>query len=129
MMRDIVFRGKAADSGEWKYGDLLRAEYGGKTCCWIVAQGRENKSYSVDPATVGQYTGLTDKNGVRIFEGDIIRKPGRNRELWEIRWIGKYSRFAAWRPGTVFAVFAFEMGEVVGNVHDNPELLQGGAAP
>lgn len=132
MTRDIVFRGKAADSGEWEYGDLLRAEYGGNPLCWIVARGGENKSYDVDPDTVGQYTGLTDKNGVRIFEGDIVSYNGTvHKVVFENRGYSGYfgivmGDIETWPFGMSVPP---NMMEVVGNVRDNPELLQGGAAP
>lgn len=125
-MREIFFRGKRKDNGNWIKGHLHKMDgYGtGYTEYGIQEQYGECRPWSivVIPETVGQFTGLTDKNGTRIFEGDIVRTYAR--EIYEIGYIEKYARFAGKRKGVVFAIFNFEKCEVIGNVHDNPELLE-----
>ena len=122
-MREILFRGKT-DNGEWEQGDLFNFfDYG-----TFIHDGRYH-SVKVIPETIGQYTGLTDKNGKKIFEGDIVRI-GFEDKIWETarevvfeegQWFFKdntktqKSYIGAWGNSVV---------EVIGNIHDNPELLK-----
>lgn len=118
-MREILFRGKRVDNGKWVEGNYS-----------IDVSGRVDilpidnlVFFEVIPETVGQFTGLTDKNGKKIFEGDIAKYESK---VYEIKYIEKYARFAPSNESTVFMVCAFNRLEVIGNVHDNPELLKEG---
>lgn len=123
-MREILFRGKRSDSGEWIYGDLLQPT--DVVDCTEISQNiGVGTRYEVIPETVGQYTGLTDKNGVKIFEGDIvIGKKGYAGSpyypIWEQRFAVKYE-YGCYRELCDTSYYEFE---VIGNIHDNPELLE-----
>ena len=148
-MREILFRGKRIDNGEWVWGGY-RAEKVGDYITAVsimehLGHGAWNV-YRVDPSTVGQYTGLCDKNGKKIFEGDvvkavIVRDLGGGTENREetgiigydkIGMIGLIAKYAGTIP--VWSDFFQELTlsgciddfwfDVIGNVHDNPELLE-----
>lgn len=142
MQREILFRGKRIDNGEWVQGSLL-AYADGDTfiCCEDYIPDVLNK-YEVDPATVGQDTGLADKNGVRIFEGDIIHGKVIG-DIWagEIVWIDRIAGFGvryahrtdptAWENSSILKQLLRYRedefsAEVIGNIHDNLELLEAG---
>ena len=76
--------------------------------------------FEVIPETVGQFIGETDKNGRNVYEGDIVQFKD---ELFEIKFIEKYSRFSGVKPGVIFSSFLFSNSEVVANIYDNPELM------
>ena len=81
-MREILFRGKRKDNGEWVEGDLVRLHNPKKNELHIAAQGdnqnwAHTKFIEILPATIGQYTGQKDRNGKRIFEGDKVAERGR----------------------------------------------------
>ena len=133
-MREIIFRGKRLDNGEWVYGhiytqvdlpDTIEEEW-----YWYIKPiGSESwVSYRVDPYTVGQYTGLKDKHGKKMFEGDILL-------LDDIKGIVNYGTgcFCVKLPSPDYLYRnnpAIDMVlneypglEIIGNAHDNPELI------
>ena len=127
-MREILFRGKSTDTKEWVIGDHLKMKLGGEDIDCIVPHGAlvdillGNTVGRVDTETLGQFTGLTDKNGVKIFEGDILKYLG---ELFFVEYDEDSVGFLAKKPNGICTSDVFYYCEIVGNVHDNPELLKG----
>ena len=127
-MREILFRGKT-EKGEWIEGfyvkDVIET--------YIYDRYRNTRMQSVIPETVGQYTGLTDKNGERVFEGDILEFPDRLVEVfWHAHlgcWDSNFLKYTNKEKDRVdMSPCNWEYNsEVIGNIHDNPELLKGGA--
>ena len=138
-IREVIFRGKRADNGEWIEGSLLGIDWCDKPSTYSIAPNTPvSVFYSVIPETIGQYTGLTDKNGVRIFEGDILKSTIKfidcNDEGYsilhhDIEDIGivewrKDGFMIVHKSGTWARCFYGCENYVIGNIHDNPELLQ-----
>lgn len=121
-MREILFRGKRTDTKEWIEGIVFPHDNNKITMLSQHSMDGILVGDEVDPETVGQFTGLTDKNDKKIFEGDIIEHEG-NR--YSINYLPYYARFSAVKPNNVFCVFAYQRGEVIGNIYDNLELLGG----
>lgn len=124
-MREILFRGKL-DIGEWAYGNL---EVKTAKVCIITPDDTPLGKYGqVIPETVGQYTGLTDKNGKKIFEGDILK--GVWGTLIKVYFDESYLQFRAkeFTHRTVENSIDYygdnSRLEVVGNIYDTPELLK-----
>lgn len=130
-MREILFRGKRVDNGEWFFGNLDLRQFGGSFYACIIHQLSMWKTtkFEVVPETVGQYTGLTDKNGKKIFEGDILDY------CFSWRKVKLYGRvgFSQKHVGYFLYDKNFEMMpgiedcatmKVVGNKFDTPELWE-----
>lgn len=120
-MRTIKFRAKDIASNKWLYGDILHSEKG--VC--IFEQGG-TRGEQVQPETIGQFTSLKDKNGGEIYEGDIISILGE-KEYLEVRFVRGVFAFL-WN-GDLDDEFptgspTHEWAEVVGNIHDNPEMIK-----
>lgn len=125
-MREYKFRGKRLDNGKWVYGDLMTKHihhngativYGGCIYC------------EVDPATIGQFTGLHDKNGKRIFEGDVLRyvKVAGHTSTGVVKYVTEFARWEYWHTTQKegFPVLSdCDSMENIGTIHDNPELLE-----
>lgn len=144
-MREILFRGKEKNSSKWIYGDLrhISDSHGGYILCIVDnTNGRNNDVIGVEvvPETVGQYTGLTDKNNVKIFEGDIVKGTAYSAaRIGVIVWIDEISSFGvryvnapnptAWENSSILRCVSLGKtdefaAEVIGNIYDNPELLK-----
>lgn len=136
-MREILFRGKRLDNGEWVYGFIVKM-FG---TYHIIDKDDENTAYEVIPETIGQYTGLKDKNGKRIFEGDILsipfeedRSPYEENSIYyekgevyfDTERYGWYVRFREYNEEISLWEYDNTDIEVISNIYDNPELLKGG---
>jgi uncharacterized phage protein (TIGR01671 family) len=133
-MREIRFRGKDMDSGEWRYGSLTT--YPNGRCEIVVFDNGEILEYEVDADSVGQFTGVLDKNGKEIYEGDIIRGNCGNGEVRHL--ISFYDMIASFVAEmlpdndindycSLSQIWVLKYNkEVIGNIHDNPNLLTDG---
>lgn len=127
-MREILFRGKRTDNGERVQGYICRYGWTGKEKDYIIPDyASALYTAEIDPETVGQYTGLTDVNGNKIFEGDIVWDSD-DEDYGKVEWDNDTARFII--TCSTFTVdfdnvYGYEL-EIVGNVYDNPELLKGG---
>lgn len=127
-MREILFRGKRKDNSEWVYGNYAVTDNNGKQ--HFIFQ---NKAFEFDvvPETVGQYTGLTDKNGKKIFEGDILREAYHPEQDVIIEWSdGCFGFRRANKPkdcvysNVRYMQNAMSRLKIIGNIYDNTELLE-----
>ena len=152
MSREILFRGKRTDNGEWVYGGFHKWETR-QPCVlgdelkpdeikyMIIVNSfadwnmpRNMQAVEVIPTTIGEYTGLPDKNGRKIFEGDILKFTNSDGEksLHIVQWSDEYS---GWETQAIDMKYVAERMdfwddyqecyEVIGNIHDNPELMEG----
>lgn len=134
-MREILFRGKRIDNDEWVEGFYNHIPCGR---FWVdehmiqtvLENGKIGMLHDVDPSTVGQYSGLKDKNGKRIFEGDIIKFCNWSRKEFTrpVVWDTEHGRFACFIEGALSVGVNPILGtcEVIGNIYDNPDSRKEG---
>lgn len=134
-MRKILFRGKRSDTAAWETGSLvvIRGDCSDEQV--YIADKMTGYHTPVMPSTVGQYTGLDDVNGKMIFEGDVLQSHGVSPAKYLISFnerdaafykyfYDKFNRRINTKINTLFQKDMCPAFEIVGNIHDNPELME-----
>lgn len=132
-MRELKFRGITLNTNEWVYGSLLQSEidvnelYVEAFICERFANEAQLNKIKVDPKTVGQFTGLRDKNGIDIYEGDICRIEYYDEGFKNGQVVFRDSHSGYYLESDFGQISMGSWGpeyiEVIGNIHQNPELL------
>ena len=132
-MREHLYRGKLNHSKEWVQGSLIISQLGNPYIYpnEIIEQDGHHIRFDSDapffviPETVGQYIGLLDKNGAKIFDNDIVKFRGK---IYLVSWHDKFACFAIFIPNDLdsgLKICDAKECEIIGNATDNPELLEG----
>ena len=129
-MREILFRGKRLDNGAWETGPLVIVRMDCHDAQYYISDKMTGYHTPVDPSTVGQYTCLKDKNGKRIFEGDVAKVlQGKDKDIAYVGFEnGAFMLYP--KTGNIYERTLWEYWyndwdvEVIGNITDNPELLE-----
>lgn len=139
-MREILFRGKRFGNGEWIEGYFLpgNERHSLHPCIFVYLPETQNfECFDIDIDTLGEYTGLTDKNGTRIFEGDIVKITGfHTTAIAAVKYGSSSEKSTSWgwyfddNDGHTYFLMSKAFCEdynaiIIGNIHDNPELLKG----
>ena len=126
-MRTIKFRGKDIETGEWLYGDLIqRMGYMPTIVHSVCDNGKvAYVETAVQRESVGQFTGVCDEYGNEIYEGDIVADEYWDELPRQVFWDKRFCRYGCIHPSTngFLALFDYEKPNILGNIHDNPELL------
>lgn len=120
-MREILFRAKSMFNDKvWVYGNFVKTNYDGLQ---DVIYDEDGWAYEIISETIGQYTGLTDKNGTKLFEGDIVRD-AETSDVGKIFFDTYTAMFVIGFETTIADFNASYSLEVIGNIYDNPELIR-----
>lgn len=121
-MREILFKGKREDNGEWICGMPCATEQSGI----YAIQTLDGAIFDIIPETVGQYAGLPDINNRKIFEGDIVKSYNALGKMDGIGVVHWSDLFVSWHIAKNQSMYSGHIAfyEVIGNIHDNPELLE-----
>lgn len=129
MSREILFKAKRKDNGEWVEGQYVYITNplteDGKPIKHLICNGTSTFNDLIDPVTLCQYTGLTDKNGKKIWENDIVRN-GKG-DIGVVQWFEEHAVFMIWnktKHHVYYLADDFSKIEIAGNEFDNPELLE-----
>ncbi len=137
MAREIKFRGYNRKNKEWLYGFYLQNRGAHFVCPDEFAVNKSWDDYEIDPATLGQFTGLHDKNDREIYEGDVVKFENRNTlpnvgvvTYWEDdcmfvcdSGVGVFELEKRYVTGEHLSEYRYNSYVVIGNIHDNPELV------
>ena len=121
-MREIFFKAKRKDNGEWMEGDLLHTRHADV----VLISDFKDQLFRCDGNTICQFIGLADENGKRIWENDIVRN--EKGDIGVVQWFEEHAAFMIWNKTKHYVCYLaendFSKIEIAGNEFDNPELLE-----